>query len=136
MKDRKRLPLMWLSPRSEIWSQQLKFKAWRFVQSFRWINPESVTSEPERSTESKEIPCEEITSIQLSLTPGHSPKWRSCRSTSILANATINRNSEKDFQGICLITCRKLPGEHNLGKLPENYQSNVENTLIHWRFAD
>lgn len=77
------IPPICPSPRSDICSQKFKFKDWRFAQFLRFINPPSVTSEPERSTESTEDPCEEMTSIQASFTPGHSPKWRSWKYTKL-----------------------------------------------------
>lgn len=66
-------------PPSEIWMQKLKSKDCRLEQSLRWINPESVTSEPERSTDSKDDPWEAMTSIHLSFTPGYCPRQRSCQ---------------------------------------------------------
>lgn len=72
------LPLRCSRPRFDIWSQKLKFKDSRLLQPFKETRPESVISDPEKSTESSDVLCEEMTSIQSSLTPGYSPKFRSC----------------------------------------------------------
>lgn len=66
----KSLPLRCSRPRFDIWSQKLKFKDSRFLQPFNETRPESVISDPEKSTESNDVLCDEMTPIQSSLTPG------------------------------------------------------------------